>query len=99
MTNSNQPPLTATMLFRGHAYSIILDIHGPWKGMVHIRDGEKLHDIFNSDVLMTGAMWDWQRGVIVLGDADVKDGWLPEMLEPATEQIRRELTRRSGEQN
>lgn len=75
----------------GHLWEVVLDVEGEFRGMVHLIDVEKLHDPLNSDVVMTGARYDFATGRITLGDADVRDGFDPALLPLMEEAIARTL--------
>lgn len=84
-------PLSIVFLVNGHAYEVLLDRDGEWKGLCHLFDHESLHDPYNSDVLMSGARWNFNDETITLGDATVYDGFKQELLGPMAEAIRRAL--------
>lgn len=81
--------MTTTSILRsftvlGKSYTVMLDLEGKWRGMVHVFDdqADKTH---NRDVVVSGARFAFELGVIVFTVDDVfhTDAPIPQILTEA----------------
>lgn len=91
--DSSGSVLFTHLFFNGQIYEVMLDVSGQWRGLVHLVDCEKPHDPGGTDVVFSGARWDFGRQFLTLGDAylapDVTALKAATLVAPTTDSLRR----------